>query len=82
MLAPQEGWQPIETAPKKTEILVGRFRNKKWIFCQSGFYYDAGDWEGSEKPYWYWHCDHDKNGVTDEDPTHWMPLPEPPDVSA
>lgn len=65
-------WQPIETAPKDgTEILVARagygmavvsFRDGEW--CNAGEWCFAGDvgWGGS----------------MDVEPTHWMPLPEPP----
>jgi hypothetical protein len=72
-------WRPIETAPK----------NGKPILISGGtFYYDAStsttpmDFEGVAIAYWdvdgwnvkeydgeYWH-----------QPTHWMPLPPPPEV--
>lgn len=76
---PKPVWLSIETAPKETEILVGRYVNDDWRICQSGFYYDRGNEFEGERPYWYWSCDWDKGGVTDDDgPTHWMPLPEAP----
>lgn len=60
------GWQPIETAPKDTWILLangkvvssGRFR-KHDVFRLYGFIRD-----GAEMP--------------DESITHWMPLPDAP----
>lgn len=70
--APQEPqWQPIETAPRD---------NKKRVLLAS-----AGKWAG--EGFWYdfdqvWHNDltfmrEDGDGIT---PTHWMPLPAPPEV--
>jgi len=64
-------WQPIDTAPKNTPILVtdgdvivvvkrGEFVGKDWI-DEVGF----GGYE------WDWNFEW-------EDLTHWMPLPEPP----
>ena len=72
-------WQPIDTAPRKTELLVGRWVNDDWRICQSGFYFDSGNEREGEPADWYWHCDWDNCGVTDgEGPTHWQPLPAPP----
>lgn len=65
-------WQPIETAPKDgTEVLIGRFLDGKLptkavaSFHPSEGWRDAGDigWGGM-----YAHVR----------PTHWMPLPSPP----
>lgn len=77
-------WRPIETAPDETEILVGRWREigeraPEWVFCKSARYFDTGNpWEG-EPAYWFWAEDHDTEDVTyGEGPTHWMPLPAPP----
>jgi hypothetical protein len=69
-------WQPIETAPKDgTEILVyKRYRKyQEWVgkdeydFYIHISFYDGGDWYISAyDPPW------------GNQPTHWMPLPEPP----
>lgn len=83
--APMEGtgmmeWQPIETAPKDgTPILV-------WNGPANYGYYTAPDQMGTAR--WdrqaftdgemcWWACDC-CDGVTTYNPTHWMPLPEPP----
>lgn len=74
-------WKPISSAPKETEILVGRHVDGEWRICQSGMYHDAGmnSPNGYEPSYWYWCCDWDNGGVTDDEgPSHWMELPEPP----
>lgn len=73
----QAQWQPIETVPKETEVLVGRWVNDEWRICQSGYYFDPGSEYTGEPSYWYWHCDNDAGGVTDDHPDAWMPLPKP-----
>ena len=70
-------WQPINTAPRETEVLVGRWRGDTFHICQSGHYHDDGDPYTGEPAYWYWHCDNDTQGITD-DPEFWMPLPPAP----
>lgn len=61
-------WQPISTAPSNTlahPILVA---NKARVTV--GWLNDDG---------WHDLCDHDPFGALMEDqPTHWMPIPEPP----
>lgn len=62
-------WQPIETAPKDgdTEVLIyGALGTIKVAW------YSGGEWK--------WEYDNDMTyGSTVYRPTHWMPLPEPPD---
>ena len=74
-------WLPIETAPKDgTCVLVsgGRAREDK------GCGYDK--WEsrvGSVDmccfSYRTWYGDETRDGIMIHEPTHWMPLPEPPE---
>jgi hypothetical protein len=72
-------WEPIDTAPREKELLVGRWVNNEWRICQSGYYFDAGNEYEGEPAYWFWCSDWDAGGVTDnEGPTHWQELPEPP----
>jgi hypothetical protein len=64
-------WQPIETAPKDgTEVLL-------WI---------KGDEESPRKGRWEERLDLRRGhkwcvayGWCEDTPTHWMPLPEPPE---
>ena len=67
-------WQPIETAPKDgSRILV--FNRKVYIAswseeAQHGEFECAPGWQVfCPDDYWYAFC---------VNPTHWMPLPEPP----
>jgi hypothetical protein len=57
------GWRPIETAPKK-----GGFR--ALIYCSDFPRIYLGEYRGGG-----WSVDVDGHPC---DPTHWMPLPEPP----
>lgn len=57
-------WRPIETAPKRTDVLAGWADRPHWLpqVLQQD---DAGMWfNGEESDY--------------RPPTHWMPLPAPP----
>lgn len=74
-------WQPVETAPRDgTEILLyvpgGRFhpeyvRSALWLSDDSS---SLGEW---------WHVNDNKfyHFLRGPDPTHWMPLPTPPNES-
>lgn len=68
----EEGWQPIETAPRD-----------KWLLLAEAPYepgpYDAyaGHWHSDG--YWLSNCG---QYVTETpEPTHWRPLPQPPRLS-
>jgi hypothetical protein len=59
-------WQPIETAPKDTLVIMALIRRGKlWRVC-----------DGIRSALaWY-----DQNGDRVFEPTHWMPLPPPPEA--
>lgn len=60
--AAKEGWQPIETAPRDIEVLLGwwtTWPDRQWKM--------SSDLAGSTKGGWL-------HGQA----THWQPLPEPP----
>ncbi len=65
-------WQPIETAPKDgTEILAARQpRQFDWWIMDVVSY----AWEDENGHWWQ----HDGNRAWQ--PTHWMPLPSPPEA--
>jgi hypothetical protein len=69
-----EGWQPIETAPKDgTAVLLFDRTNKDSPDgggIDFGFYYN-------DAVRWLWACD-----GCEAKPTHWMPLPAPPQESS
>ncbi len=72
-------WQPIETAPKdKSLILVYRPAALKWGQI------DIATWDDdryAKKPRPYWRSIIRIMGKLDMrawEPTHWQPLPEPP----
>lgn len=61
-------WYPIKTAPKDGRGFLG-FVNREWV---EGFF-----WNGDE---WAYLSDGDITPKGRLQPTHWMPLPEPPDA--
>lgn len=58
-------WEPIETAPK----------DGRQVLLANGAHVDQGWWEDDdgETGWFSWLCFPAKG-----EPTHWMPLPEPP----
>jgi hypothetical protein len=74
MAALKAKWQPIETAPKDgTEVLI---YGLAWEDAQRGNYYAVaafldGAWRDSPEDV--------DDGWEMNSPTHWMPLPTPPE---
>ncbi len=66
-MAAKGGWQTIDTVPKDDEILV---YNKMVGVYQT-------QQTGGEFPCLYW----GGTGVWFPRPTHWMPLPDPPETA-
>ena len=62
-------WQPIETAPYCERVL---------ILFDNGHIEDATIHEGSDGRGWSY-CLFDGETMIDK-PTHWMPLPDPPET--
>ena len=62
-------WQPIETAPKDgTEVLLCEPLSGGYHFIVVGAFWRQLDWI--------------TGGGRQVDPTHWMPLPAPPEIEA
>lgn len=61
--------EPIDSAPKDGVHFLG-FVNERWI---EGFYIDQGQLR--------YLSDGDKPPVGRLRPTHWMPLPDPPEAA-
>ena len=64
-------WRPIETAPKDQHILV------HWREPPFMGQYEIGWFSGDDGS---WFFGFDSQIEVMEDPTHWMPLPEPPET--
>ena len=67
-------WQPVETAPTDTDLLLfGRFGSQRGLYtgiknARYGWSYSFMGTEDVRDDYY----------GDDVNPTHWMPLPEPP----
>lgn len=60
-------WHPIETAPEEIYVLV-------WCPDYYSYEYGIAVLDGEEGRWLTYEGDHELNT-----PTHWMPLPEPPE---
>ena len=69
-------WQPIETAPRETWILVGGWEGDHFTIAESMSFLEYGnEMEGEPRgPWLVWASDYHPP----EEPTHWMPLPAAP----
>lgn len=65
-------WKPIESAPKDKSILLATKNSFVPIFCGIKRYGTLGEPQQNE---FAWRCDSSGRFAN---PTHWMPLPEPP----
>lgn len=77
-------WQPIETAPKDgTRIILaqnGGVEVGSWHAEDSGYYETISSTASERKQRWVQTSDGYWTGLDEiYDPTHWMPLPSPPD---
>lgn len=73
-------WRPIETAPKDGTPVLGYCQPR---YVESGkpmsFSYQAIIWWRGERygdSQWKWRLHHSDSAV---EPTHWQPLPAPPE---
>lgn len=77
-------WMPIETAPTdSTEIIVGVDIATVWIVRSARYEDDEDFCENLEEIGWWSYS----NSISQEllegifEPTHWMPLPKPPEFT-
>jgi hypothetical protein len=80
-------WQPIETAPKgwRIWIIVSRVNGPVWMarwyendrYRNEKFEPIRAYWTDSDELDWPSTFDGEEDFITNQ-PTHWMPLPEPP----
>lgn len=72
-------WQPIETAPKdsKTVLLATKDRYGNKHIVTAHWAHGGGEDQPRFGPAWFYWCG---EGFAElrRKPTHWMPLPEPP----
>ena len=66
-------WQPIETAPTKGQRFLA-IQGKDQFICQWGYHYQRSLTKGNI--YGWVNCHGQAGNVAR--PTHWMPLPSPP----
>ena len=71
-------WQPIETAPHETEVLLGWMNEwsepNEWR-CEIGCATSGRDWPAPDGGRFSSYSMHGNA-------THWMPLPEPPEAES
>ena len=66
-------WQPIETAPKPDCL------GPRLIVATAKGRVDLAHWDDESEPAgWYSATNHNGYEAEPLEPTHWMPLPEPP----
>jgi len=72
-------WQPIETAPKDRVVLLYRPTAFAWALVATGMWC-AQETHKRPRPYWkLWPIAGNQWDARAWEPTHWMPLPEPPE---
>lgn len=86
--APDMTWQPIETAPKDGSAILVMQNN--WPGCKNGVAESCNghntyvsEWwpgENNEKGDWMLYIDSVEEPRLPIIPTHWMPLPQPPET--
>lgn len=68
-----DNWLPIESAPKDgTKVLLFPFHVASWDFGDEAWIYAVTSVDIPDAPPGTFFCSYAQN------PTHWMPLPDPP----
>ena len=71
-------WKPIETAPKDGFPYLFFYPNAIGMRRYSSRYWATGEWRHGGKTITEGWSDEWRQLRLEDDPTHWMPLPEPP----
>lgn len=84
-------WRPISSAPKGTKVIAGYHNSLgHWRTITARYYLpgtldcetEEADADGYAPEGWYEESEsHETLLLSDEPPTHWMPLPGPPSIS-
>ena len=70
-------WQPIETAPKDGTLF--RARHSYVYNGRTRYLHRKTHWGKTSHINWYgWCYGNDAENINLWEPTHWMPLPDPP----
>lgn len=69
-------WKTIETIPKDVTVLLGKFHAGAWYWIASGIVYPE---TSIANEFWCDFTDADMLPEGHHKPTHWAPLPSPPD---
>lgn len=69
-------WLPIESAPRDEKIMV---YSERWGIVAPA-YWSEDKYARKPSPYWTHYGEHlwGKRDARANQPTHWMPLPQPP----
>lgn len=77
-------WQPIETAPRDANYYLEIDRGYKILLGTDGrtvfAMYWMADWYGDKSRACWMPANLDEEYGSPLSPTHWMPLPEPPNA--
>ena len=72
-------WQPIETAPKDGTDIIVMYIDIDTQFVRIAFWLDS-EWDPSVDGWWTYDCGEDESMALSYAPTHWMHLPELPEL--
>ena len=76
-------WQPIETAPKDGQDIIVMYMHIETQVVHAAFWMSESDCEDTDEVGWWSYEYSEVSRIKLDDwmtPTHWMPLPSPPEV--
>lgn len=75
-------WKPIETAPRDGNVIIGFEPIYGGLVSQVWWCDIFNRWESLHNDYPMRQCVDEQHYIFECNPTHWMPLPEPPEIGA